>query len=216
MGIYNKEYHWVCPTCNIEFKSRRKLQQHYKDNPNHKIKKSHANKQGEFYCKYCGYKTTTLSGLHVHEKYCKYNDNREIPKNTGIKMSPEFKNNLSKILKERHKNGTTKPISQLRKNKEHSYPEQWLINVIHNENLDKNYICEFPFYTFYLDFCWPDKKLVIEMDGNFHKTNPYQIDCDKRKDELLLKDGYKELRIDWQYCFNHPKEIIEQIKHFLQ
>ena len=69
--------------------------------------------------------------------------------------------------------------------------------------------------TFSLDFCWPDKKKVIEMDGRFHKISEYQKDCDRRKDELLKSEGYEELRIDWEYCFKHPKEIIQKIKEFI-
>lgn len=53
------------------------------------------------------------------------------------------------------------------------------------------------------------------MDGRFHKISEYQKDCDRRKDELLKSEGYEELRIDWEYCFKHPKEIIQKIKEFI-
>ena len=53
------------------------------------------------------------------------------------------------------------------------------------------------------------------MDGRLHKISEYQIDCDKRKDALLKEEGYDELRIDWEYCFNNPKEVIKQIKLFI-
>ena len=32
MAIYNnKEYHWICDTCKIDFNSRRQLKNHYKE-----------------------------------------------------------------------------------------------------------------------------------------------------------------------------------------
>jgi len=217
MAIYNnKEYHWICDTCNVDFDSRRKLQKHYKDNPTHKIKKSHANKADFYVCQYCGkYWKTTLAGLHVHENWCYENPNRIERKNLGLKMSEDFCIKRSKNMKKRHKNGTASTLSQLRKKEKPSYPEQWLMKVIKNENIDSNYIREFPFHTFSLDFYWPNKKKVIEIDGRFHKISEYQKDCDKRKDNILLEEGYNELRIDWEYCFKHTKETIKQIKDFI-
>jgi len=116
---------------------------------------------------------------------------------------------------ERHKNGTASTLSQLRRREKPSYPEQWLMKVIENENMDSNYIREFPFHTFSLDFYWPEKKKVIEIDGRFHKISDYQKDCDRRKDKLLFEEGYSELRIDWEYCFKHTKETINKIRDFL-
>lgn len=143
------------------------------------------------------------------------NPNRVDSPSKGKKMSDEFKLKRSENMKERHRNGTASTLSELRKREKPSYPEQWLMKVIENEKINSNYIREYRFHTFSLDFYWPDKKKVIEMDGRFHKISEYQIDCDKRKDKLLRDEGYEELRIDWEYCFKHPKEIIQQIKEFI-
>lgn len=216
MSIYNgKDYHWICRTCGVDFDSRNKLCKHYKDNPSHFIKKSSATHKGEYYCRYCGEFHDQLNGLHIHEKSCKDNPNRVPGSLFGHKMSEEFKRKRSENMKERHKNGTATTFADLRRKEEPSYPEQWLMKVIENEHLNKNYIQEQSFHTFSLDFYWPETKKVIEMDGRFHKISEYQQDCDRRKDELLKQEGYKELRIDWEYCFNHTQEIIKQIKEFI-
>ena len=217
MAIYNnKEYHWICDTCGIDFSSRRELKKHYKENPNHQIKKSCANALDFYTCQYCGkYWKTTIPGWHIHEKSCYDNPNRIPSKNYGIKMSDNFCKHQSEIMKERHKNGTASTLSQLRSKEKPSYPEEWLMKVIKNENIDSNYLREQPFHTFSLDFYWPDKKKVIEIDGRFHKISEYQKDCDKRKDKLLKEEGYLEMRIDWEYCFKHTKETIKQIKEFI-
>ena len=118
-------------------------------------------------------------------------------------------------MKEKHKLGLACTLSDLRRKEIPSYLEQWLMNVIINENLNNNYIREYRFHTFSLDFVWLQDKKVIEMDGRFHKISEYQKDCDKRKDELLKQEGYDELRIDWEYCFNNTQEVIKQIKEFI-
>lgn len=213
--IMIKEYHWLCEYCEVEFESKNKLYKHWKEYPEHHIKKSSATHKGEYYCKYCGRFLDQLNSLHRHEKSCKENPNRVPGSSYGIKMSEEFRKRRSENMKERHKNGTAPTFADLRRREEPSYPEQWLIKVIENENLNKNYVREKRFHTFSLDFCWPELKKVIEMDGRLHKISEYQKDCDRRKDELLKQEGYEELRIDWEYCFNHTQEIIKQIKEFI-
>ena len=210
-----KEYHWKCEVCGEEFRVRRLLYEHWNEFPNHHITKSSATHKGEYYCKYCGRFLDQLNSLHLHEKSCKENPNRVHGSGYGIKMSEEFRKRRSENMKERHKNGTATTFADLRRREEPSYPEQWLIKVIENENLNKHYIREERFHTFSLDFYWPEMKKVIEIDGRFHKISEYQQDCDRRKDELLKQEGYKELRIDWEYCFNHTQEIIKQIKEFI-
>lgn len=216
MSFYKgKEYHWVCEVCKTEFERRAHLYKHWEEYPEHHIKKSSATHKGEYYCKYCGEFHDQLNGLHMHEKSCKNNPDRVPGSLFGHKMSDEFRKRRSENMKERHKNGTATTFSDLRKREEPSYPEQWLIKVIKNENLDSNYIREQRFHTFSLDFYWPKKKKVIEIDGRFHKISEYQKDCDRRKDELLKQEGYDELRIDWEYCFNNTQEVIKQIKEFI-
>lgn len=217
MSIHKgKEDNWICPKCNRDFGSRRKLYAHWEEYPDHHIHKSTANQSDFHTCKYCKkYWKTSLAGLHIHEKSCFENPDRITRKNYGVKMSDDFCNRMSDIMKDRHKNGTAPTLSQLRRKEKPSYPEQWLMRVIENENIDSTYIREYSFYTFSLDFCWPIKRKVIEMDGRLHKISEYQKDCDKRKDELLKKEGYEELRIDWDYCCTHPKEVIQQIKDFI-
>lgn len=210
------EHCWKCLTCGEEFKARSELYNHWNEYPEHRIIRSTANLSDYYTCKYCGkYWKTTIAGLHIHEKYCIENPDRIIPKFVEWKEPDKVKRRLSDVMKERHRNGTACTLSQLRRREKPSYPEQWLMKVIENENIDSNYIREYQFHTFSLDFYWPDKKKVIEMDGRFHKISEYQIDCDRRKDELLSQEGIEELRIDWEYCFKHPKEVIKEIKDFI-
>ena len=208
-------YTWICDTCNEVFKTRQLLINHWNEFPDHKIKKSCATHKGEYYCQYCGRFIDQLNSLHLHEKHCKDNPNRVHSFNYGIKMSDEFKKAKSDAMKRAHKEGRAFTFADLKRRSEPSYPEQWLMNVIKNENLNSDYVREYKFHTFSLDFAWVDNKKVIEMDGRLHKISEYQQDCDKRKDALLKEEGWDELRIDWEYCCNNTKEVIQQIKDFI-
>lgn len=217
MSFYNgKEYHWICRFCGKDFGSRNKLKLHYKQNPTHKIKKSSKNNSDIHRCRFCGKEwKTTKPGLSLHEKSCAYNENRVPGQGLGKKMSEEFRKKRSENMLERHLNGTAFTFADLRRRTEPSYPEKWLIKVIENNGIDNNYIREYRFHTFSLDFCWPEKKKVIEMDGRLHDISSYQKDCDKRKDALLKDEGYKLLRIKWKECINNPTSFIQKIKEFI-
>lgn len=205
-----------CKFCNKTYKKLNGCRLHEKYcklNPNRSERLDNKIKNN-FVCQYCGRKMLMSYQCYKrHETFCKCNPNRKIFK--GHTLSDAEKNNLSQIMKEKHKLRIAPTWAHLRGKNNISYPEQWLMNVIKKENINTNYIHEYPFYSFSLDFAWVDDKKVIEMDGRFHKISKYQQDCDKRKDELLKKNGWKELRIDWEYCCNNSKEIIQQIKEFL-
>lgn len=97
-------------------------------------------------------------------------------------------------------------------------PEQFMIEVLKNEfNLEcgVDYFREVPFHGYFLDFCFIDKKLVIEMDGEQHYRLQEQIERDIKKDALLSQEGYKELRIPWKDCFHNPKKWILELAKFL-
>jgi very-short-patch-repair endonuclease len=89
------------------------------------------------------------------------------------------------------------------------------MTVIDNEFDDKNYVREFPFYKFSLDFVWKDTKKVIEIDGEQHYRDEKQILRDKQKNEFLKNDGWKLLRLDWRWVFHNSKEAIKQAKEFI-
>ena len=69
---------------------------------------------------------------------------------------------------------------------------------------DKQYIA---------DFYFPDIKLILEIDGGYHKDFE-QRKLDIKRTEDLNKLGYKVVRIDNKdvYDFNYPKEIFNKTK----
>ena len=84
-----------------------------------------------------------------------------------------------------------------------------------NEFEDKNYIYEYPVGIYSLDFAWPCKKLCIEIDGKQHYEDIHTQERDKRKNEFLIKNGWKILRIKWTDLYHQSKEYLKQAKVFV-
>lgn len=137
---------------------------------------------------------------------------------SGRKRKPhtnEFRLFLSELMKKKHKEGKAHNIGECRKRKEPSWPEAFFIKVIQNEFSDKNYTYEYWIKPFSIDFAWLEKKKAIEIDGEQHIYNPEQVERDKRKNELLKKEGWLLLRIAWKDLFHNTKHVIEQANNFI-
>ena len=207
---------WQCPICKENFSSRKKLYEH-KKLLQHKV--STANHKVLLFCPFCNKDFVTKPGYKNHVISCIKNPNR-IPRSeiqNFHKWTNEEKKVISDKMKQLHAEGKAFSWADLSKRKEPSYPEKWFIKVLENEFgfiEGKDYEREKKFYTFSLDFVFPNKK-VIEIDGSQHKRSEYQKDCDRRKDQKLKDDGWLELRLDWSYCYSNPKEVIQKVKEFL-
>lgn len=202
---------WECNYCKEKFPSRRKLSEHRKLSGHF----GYQNFQILDFCPFCNKRLTTRSTYKTHIKSCIKNPNR-VP-GYARKWTDEEKKAASDRMKKLHQEGKAFSWADLSKRKEPSYPEKWLMEVLKNEyNLieNQNYEREVKFYTFSLDFVFTDKK-VIEIDGSQHKRSEYQKDCDMRKDAKLQSEGWKELRLDWNYCYHNPKEAINLVGEFL-
>lgn len=136
----------------------------------------------------------------------------------GKTHTPDTKQKMSESAKKNVLNGTHFVYSDLKKRSTPSRPEQWLIDVVKNHLKNKNYIREYKFYTFSLDFVWLDSngyKKCIEMDGRFHEISEIQKDCDRRKDALLKEEGWLELRLNWSWVCNNSKEAVQKVIDFI-
>lgn len=151
-------------------------------------------------------------GKSYHEKVL---NGDIIPPQLGKPHTEETKKKISQSMKLAHSKGIAHNIGQSRWNNEPSYPEKWFMEVISNEFEDKNYIREYSFSKYSLDFAWIDKKLCIEIDGEQHQRFEEYIERDRFKDILLEKEGWKVLRMPWKEVYNNPKLWIEQAKSFI-
>ena len=202
----NKEYTWKCLGCGKIFRVRKELFQHHRDYPEHKVNKC---KQKELCCcEFCKKEwITTKEGYKNHTLYCKSNPNKKIHNWVGRKHTIETKQKVSNSMKLAHKEGRAWNIGKSRWNNKMSYPEEFFAKVIKNEFIDQNYIHEYPFGIYSLDFAWVDKKKCIEIDGDQHQRFQEYIERDKRKDEYIKDQKWQVLRIIWKDMFYDTKKM---------
>ncbi len=137
------------------------------------------------------------------------------PNGTSPTISTEVRNKISDSMKKAHAEGRAHNIGKSRWNNEPSYPERFFAEVIQNEFEDTAYKTEYSLGIYSLDFAWPHKKLCIEIDGDQHQRFDEYKERDKRKDELIEKEGWKVLRIVWKDMFKDTKTYISIAKQFI-
>lgn len=152
-------------------------------------------------------------GIETLKKHIK--EGLVIPVQTGKPHTDEEKKKISESMKKAHKEGRAHNIGSSRWNNKPSYPEQFIMNVIENELVDKNYKREYPFHKYSFDFAWEHKKKYIEIDGEQHIRFEDYHERDMKKDELAKSEGWNGLRILWKDMFNDTKTYIKKIKDFI-
>jgi very-short-patch-repair endonuclease len=104
-----------------------------------------------------------------------------------------------------------------RKRNKPSYPEQCFIKFLKENEYDKKYLIEREksLYPYYIDFAFVDIKLAVEIDGSQHILDEDRKLNDDLKNQLLLNDGWKVLRIsenivknDWETLNNKINNAI--------
>jgi very-short-patch-repair endonuclease len=100
--------------------------------------------------------------------------------------------------------------SMLRKNMTETENKLW--QLIRNKQLGVKFRRQHPLGPYVVDFYSHEIRLIIEVDGKYHFTEP-QKEMDKSRDEKIIASGCRILRFtDDQIDFNLNDVIIE-IKH---
>lgn len=185
-GIQKNSKIWKCSICGNDFLSRRRLQQHRKEEHINEIK-------GKFYgyhpevnkpCQFCGLICKRTCDLTKHEKFCKENPNKQIWR--GHKTSDETKKKLSEAA---IKNLSGTHCNWLNKRK--SYAEEYFETIFTDAE------SQYQVGRYTLDFAWTKSKTYIEVDGEQHYTKE-GIEHDKIRTEFLIEKGWRLLkRIRW-------------------
>lgn len=69
--------------------------------------------------------------------------------------------------------------------------------------------------TIHPDFLWRRERFVLETDGwHTHRTRQ-AFERDRAKDALLLRAGYRVLRITWRQLLNDPDQVAETVRRAL-
>jgi hypothetical protein len=106
-----------------------------------------------------------------------------------------------------------------------SYPENFFMGVLEDVGLGDEYEFNYPInkkvdlgidepYNYFLDFYFPKKRLVLEIDGSQHK---HRVEHDMIRDQRLSTIGIYTYRIKWKSINtkNGKEYIKKQIDNFL-
>ena len=220
-----------CEFCERTFSSKNACNSHRgkcKSNPNatgsvHSEKWYQAMKQmkrtagiqpkGLYVCPFCKKEwETTLSGFGTHKRKCEKNPDRIPSIWEGRHHTAEEKKKISDGAKKAHDEGRGHTWKNRYLNP--SYAEQWLYGLLDSNHIE--YEKEKPFFGFFLDVAIGNK--CIEIDGEQHGEDtrfPEQIERDRRKDELLKENGWKELRVKWSDIKKMPEYFANKILDFI-
>jgi very-short-patch-repair endonuclease len=69
-----------------------------------------------------------------------------------------------------------------------------------------------PVALYIADFCAPSKKLVVEVDGGYHKG---RVKADARRDRRLARLGYRVVRIPDEMVLHHLEKAVARIRQAL-
>jgi very-short-patch-repair endonuclease len=96
--------------------------------------------------------------------------------------------------------------------------EQILMDVLHSSGFNFTYQYRVPNTKYVADFLLSEKKLIIELDGFWHRFKREQAERDQKKDEAIKALNYRLLRVkipdDLLHLWN--QELTERFTRFCE
>ncbi len=101
---------------------------------------------------------------------------------------------------------------QLRRNQTEAERKLWL--WLRDRGLDgEKFRRQHPIGYFIVDFCCPERSLVIELDGGQHAT---RMEADRERTEFLEQSGYRVLRFWNHEVIGDMEAVLLRIDHVLK
>ena len=116
-------------------------------------------------------------------------------KNNPRKHTDETKRKISEIRKKYLEENPNKVPYLLNHSRDESYPEKYFKNVFDNEGI--LVVRYFRIGLYELDFCIPEKKIDIEIDGCQHYLDEKIKISDEIRNKFLMEQGWDIIRIIW-------------------
>jgi very-short-patch-repair endonuclease len=66
-----------------------------------------------------------------------------------------------------------------------------------------------------IDSLWEDQGLALELDGREVHATPRAFEGDRRRDRVLLAEGYRTSRVTWRQLRDEPVEIVADLRRSL-
>lgn len=97
-----------------------------------------------------------------------------------------------------------------------SYPEKLFLNKLESISWDKQYsiIREYSFFPYFIDFAFINEKVAVEIDGSQHLLEE-RSSKDTIKDELLINNGWKVVRISENEIKNNIENVFLKLQNIL-
>jgi very-short-patch-repair endonuclease len=104
-----------------------------------------------------------------------------------------------------HQPGTTRTRSN---------PEELMLALCHREKLPKpqvNALIE----GYEVDFCWPEQRLIVEVDHRASHSTPGAFEWDRKKDAHLTVAGWRVIRVTDVTLTGEPRPFARQLRALL-
>ena len=223
---------YKCQICNKEFKSKSTLHAHLSIHHNYtrndilqydikylgltipkcpicgKTVKLHIGASGRLFDRTCG------------DENCK----KELYKRNIQKYYQEHPEALEKHRKDRinylsDKHNFEKTAWGLRANNKFTFLEQWFVdNILIPYKLGQKFdiINEYEIYPYFIDFCFLNNKVCVELDGRCHFENGNKrIDHDIIRDKKLIEKGWHVYHISYNEVEQNPEKTIEDFINYI-
>ena len=66
-------------------------------------------------------------------------------------------------------------------------------------------------HGFEVDFLWPQQRLVVETDGGQFHNHPRAFETDRRRDQILVANGYRVIRVTWRQLRDEPLAVVARL-----
>jgi very-short-patch-repair endonuclease len=63
-----------------------------------------------------------------------------------------------------------------------------------------------------VDFIWPERRLVVETDGEGTHATPVAFQRDRRRDQILISAGYRVGRATWKQMHQELESVVVRIR----
>jgi very-short-patch-repair endonuclease len=95
-----------------------------------------------------------------------------------------------------------------------SKPERRLLSLIRLARLPPPQV-NAKLHNWEVDFLWPDRKLIVEVDALSTHTSPRAFERDRRKDAELTLLGYTVVRVTRRQIEGEPEALVARLAAFL-
>lgn len=152
------------------------------------------------------WKENIKKGIHSFWESPESEKTRKIlsEKSRSFRHSEETKKLLSRKQTEYLKNNPDKHPYVLYHSSKTSPAEEYWRECLTNEGILSEE--QYQVGLWVLDFAWPEQKINLEIDGDWHYNDGTCVEKDKRRDKELQESGWRVIRVRWSSFRALPRE----------